>query len=304
MIFFWHLDFVIGSMVKIVRTNIITILLLAYLVIVVFLMLFKNISITPDRLFIFLLFGAVIAGRGVSFLRDWIPFIALILAYEMLRGFADGLFEVHVTELITGERFVFGGFLPTEVLQKAFYRAGEIGWHDIVATLIYFLHFPLPLVTAFFLWMKDRQHYFKFVIALLLLSFSGFITYLLYPAAPPWYAAERGLIDVTKITNLAVDYLGWTWNLSYYYSRLNPNPVAAMPSLHAAFPTLVLLALRAYRKKYFWFFLPYPPLVWLSTVYLGEHYFIDAFAGALYAVAAYYLVYNFSTVKNFFKKKA
>jgi membrane-associated phospholipid phosphatase len=105
-------------------------------------------------------------------------------------------------------------------------------------------------------------------------------------------------VSVTKITNLAVDHVGWSWNLSYYYSHLNPNPVAAMPSLHAAYPTLVLLALRRYRKTYFWFFLPYPLLVWLSTVYLGEHYVIDVIAGAAYAFAAYFVVYNFATVRR------
>jgi hypothetical protein len=35
-----------------------------------------------------------------------------------------------------------------------------------------------------------------------------------------------------------------------------------MPSLHAAYPTLALLALDA--TGYFWFFLPYPLLVWLD----------------------------------------
>src|SRR4030042_4324775 len=222
----------------------------------------------------------------------------------MVRGFADNHFPVHVTELIALERILFAGHLPTEVLQDLFYRAGVIGWQDIIATIIYFLHFPLPLLFGFYLWLKYKKHYYRFVIALLVLSFAGFVTFLLFPAAPPWYAANEGLISVTKITNLAVDHLGWTWNLSYYYSHLNPNPVAAIPSLHAAYPTLVLLALRRYSKKLFWYFLPYPALVWISTVYLGEHYVIDIIAGVAYAIAAYFLVYNFSSVKRFVLKLA
>ncbi|OGY24624.1 MAG: hypothetical protein A2126_04285 [Candidatus Woykebacteria bacterium GWB1_45_5] len=280
------------------RQNIITLLLIGYLAAVVILMLSRNVSITPDRLFIFLLFAAIIVGRLKSFLRDWAPFVALLLAYEMMRGFADSPFGVHVGLLVTWERALFAGYLPTEVLQDLFYKAGSIGWQDIAATIIYFLHFPLPLIFAFYLWLKYKSQYYRFIIALLILSFSGFITFLLFPAAPPWYAAKEGLISITKITNLAVDHLGWTWNLSYYYSRLNPNPVAAIPSLHAAYPTLVLLALRRVSKRGFWLFLPYPPIVWVSTVYLGEHYFIDAFAGAAYALAAYWLVYNFAVVKK------
>jgi len=286
------------------RQKIITFLLIAYLVVIVVLMLSRNVSITPDRLFIFLLFAAIILGRLKSFLRDWVPFLALLLAYEMLRGFADNHFTVHVGSLVSAEKALFAGYLPTEVLQDLFYKAGTIGWQDIAATIIYFLHFPLPLAAAFFLWVKNKQQYYRFVVALIILSFAGFITFLLFPAAPPWYAANEGLISITKITHLTVDRLGWTWNLSYYYAHLNPNPVAAIPSLHAAYPTLVLLALRRYNKRFFWFFLPYPPLVWLSTIYLGEHYAIDVIAGVAYAAAAYYLVYNFATVKRLVLKYA
>jgi membrane-associated phospholipid phosphatase len=281
------------------RQNTITVLLIGYLAAIIALMLSRNVSITPDRLFVFLLFAAVVVGRLKSFLRDWLPFVALLLAYEMLRGFADNPFGVHVASLVTWERTVFAGHLPTEILQRHFYQAGQIHWHDIGATIIYFLHFPLPLVSAFFLWLKDKSQYYRFIVALLALSFAGFITFLLFPAAPPWYAADQGLVSVTKITDLAVDHLEWRWNISYYYSHLNPNQVAAIPSLHAAYPALVLLALRRYNRKLLWWFLPYPLLVWLSIVYLGEHYAIDVIAGVIYAVAAYFLVYESAALCRF-----
>jgi len=280
------------------RQNTITALLIGYLAVIIVLMLSRNVSITPDRLFVVLLFAAVIVGRLKSFLRDWLPFVALLLAYEMLRGFADNHFSVHVASLVTWERTVFAGHLPTEVMQRHLYQAGQVRWHDIGATIIYFLHFPLPLVAAFFLWLKDRGQYYRFIVALLALSFAGFVTFLLFPAAPPWYAAEQGLISATKITDLAVDHLEWRWNISYYYSHLNPNQVAAIPSLHAAYPALVLLALRRYNRKLLWWFLPYPLVVWLSIVYLGEHYAIDVIAGVIYAVAAYFLVYEFAALRS------
>lgn len=279
------------------RQNIITGLLLGYLLIIIIFMLVKNISITPDRLFLYLLFAAVIAGRAWTFIKDWVPFLALLLGYEMLRGFADNFFSVAVEGLVKTEKILFGGYLPTEVLQNIFYKPGYIGPIDILGTAFYFMHFPLPLVVAFYFWMKDKSRYYKFVIALLLLSFAGFITFLLFPAAPPWYASQEGIISVIKINQLVVDHFGWQWDLSYYYQRLNPNPVAAMPSLHAAYPTLVLLALRNYKKKLFWFFLPYPIIVGFSTVYLGEHYVIDVIAGVFYTVIAYHIVYNFGKVK-------
>ncbi len=281
------------------KQNVITLVLLGYLAAVVALMIFKSVSITPDRFIIFIFFGAVLAGRAVSFVKDWAPFLGLLLGYEMLRGFADdrGL-GVQVESLVNIERSVFG-FIPTERLQDLLYTAGRVSWYDWVAVIAYFLHFPLPLMIAFFFWLKDKAQFNRFIISLLVLSFAGFITFLLLPAAPPWYAAERGFIESEKIINIIISQIGWSWNLSYFYDSLNPNPVAAMPSLHAAYPWLSFLALKNFSKKIAWFFLPYPFLVWFSLVYLGEHYVIDVIAGVAYAQVSFWVVYKFGTIKSF-----
>ena len=281
------------------KQNIITLVLFGYLAAVVVLMIFKSVSITPDRFIIFIFFGAVIVGRAASFIKDWAPFLSLLLGYELLRGFADdqGL-GVQVESLVNIERYIFG-FIPTERLQDLLYTSGRVAWYDWVAVVTYFLHFPLPLIVAFLLWLKNKAQFNRFIIALLVLSFSGFITFLILPAAPPWYAAERGFVETEKIINIIISQIGWDWNLSYFYDSLNPNPVAAVPSLHAAYPWLSFLALRNFSKKMAWFFLPYPFLVWFSIVYLGEHYVIDVIAGIVYAQASFWVVYNFGTIKGF-----
>lgn len=282
------------------RQRIITFLLAAYLVIMVGFMISRNLSITPDRFFVVLLFAALIVGRTRVFLKDWIPFIALILAYEMLRGFADTTgFKVHIGELINLEQNIFG-FIPTVELQKRFFDPNQIAWWDIGAVIVNFLHFPLPLIIAFYLWLKDRKAYWMFIIALLTLSFAGFVTYLLYPAAPPWYASQRaGLIEAYKIIDFVIAQVGWRWDFSYIYNNLNPNQVAAMPSLHSAYPWLSFLALRAFNKKLAWFFLPYPFLVWLSVVYSGEHYVIDVVAGIIFASVVYLIIYKSKILSQF-----
>lgn len=289
------------SLVK--KQNVMTTILLVYLAAVVVFMIVNSVSITPDRFVVFLFFGAVLLGRGLIFVKDWFPFLGLLLGYEMLRGFADdkGL-GVQVESLVNIERTIFG-FIPTEKLQTLLYVPGQVNWYDWVTVIIYFLHFPLPLITAFYLWIKDKSQFHRFTISLLVLSFAGFITFLILPAAPPWYAAERGFVDTEKIINIIIGQIGWDWNLSKFYDSLNPNPVAAMPSLHAAYPWLTFLALRNYAKKMAWFFLPYPILVWFSVVYLGEHYVIDVIAGIVYAQVAFLVVYKFSTIKKFVLEK-
>ena len=285
------------------RQNLITIILFGYLFIIIAFMLSRNMAITPDRFFVILLFATVILGRTRTFLKDWVPFIALLIGYEMLRGFADTAgFRVNVENLVNFERSIFG-FIPTEELQRRFFDPSHIHWYDIGAVLIDFLHFPLPLIAAFYLWIKDRHQYWKFIVALLTLSFAGFVTYLVFPAAPPWYAAQRAhLINVNKIVDFVVKDIGWGWDFSQIYNKLNPNQVAAMPSLHSAYPWLAFLALRNFNKKLALFFLPYPFLVWISVVYLGEHYVIDVIAGIIYATVAYLLVYRSKKLRNFIVK--
>ena len=69
-----------------------TIIFIIYLVVIVFLMLYKSVSLTPDRLLIVFLLGVIVLARSKlkSFLKDWLPFVGLLLGYEILRGFADG----------------------------------------------------------------------------------------------------------------------------------------------------------------------------------------------------------------------
>jgi hypothetical protein len=69
------------------------------------------------------------------------------------------------------------------------------------------------------------------------------------------------------------------------------NPIAAMPSLHAALPTLCLLVAIS---QFGWWALPmavYTVLALFGILYLGEHYLVDALAGILLAAAAFAAAY-------------
>ncbi|HVD01757.1 MAG TPA: phosphatase PAP2 family protein [Candidatus Dormibacteraeota bacterium] len=256
-----------------------------YLAIVFGVMLWRGISIEPQWVVLALMLVAVALGRGRAFLTDWLPFLVLFFGYEVMRGFAakTGFAPHDVSGL---ERAVFGGALPTLVLQHQFYNPAKVAPWDVAGMVLYFLHFPLPIVVGFIFWVNDRAHYWRFVSALLLMSFVAFVTFLFFPTAPPWIANKPD--GVVKIINETVDKL-WGPNnyfVSPIYSRLNPNLYAAFPSLHAAFPTLsAIYAWGRYRKVSF-FLIPYTACVWLAVVYLGEHYFVDVLAGVVYALAA------------------
>jgi membrane-associated phospholipid phosphatase len=64
--------------------------------------------------------------------------------------------------------------------------------------------------------------------------------------------------------------------------------VAAIPSLHAAWATLLFLFVyKLYGRRWAALAAIYPLLIYLGTIYEGEHYATDVFIGIAYAVAGY-----------------
>jgi len=259
-----------------------------YLALIFGVMLWRGVSIEPEWTLLALLVVAVALGRGRTFIEDWAPFLLLFFAYEAMRGFAAKTgFAPH--DLSGLERAIFGGAIPTLVLQRAFYHPGVVGIQDVVAMIFYFMHFVLPIVVGFIFWLNSREHYRRYIAALLVMSFLAFVTYLFWPSAPPWYQ----LHDVVKINDQTVHSL-WGYTLvSPIYHSFNPNPFAAFPSLHAAYPALATVyAWSRYRA------LGIGLLIWtaavlVSIVYLGEHYVVDAVAGFVYVAAAALIVESF-----------
>jgi PAP2 superfamily len=281
----------------------------AYIVILSAVMLVRGVSITPDVLLVAFGLAAVLLGRGRLFVRDWIPFIGLFFAYELMRGYADNIgLAVHVTDVLALERLLFVGLVPTQVLQDLFHPATGTDVLASVATVFYFLHFPLPIAVGFFLWLRRRRVYYDYVAALIVLAMAGFVTYVLLPVAPPWWAAEHGFLPgpdglpaIAYLKEQGFDQLarlfGFEGHYIYSYTiyDINPNQVAAFPSLHAAFPFLGFLFARRAFGRVGWILLAYSVCVWLSIVYLADHYVVDIIGGLLYASAAYWAVIHAPT---------
>jgi len=119
------------------------------------------------------------------------------------------------------------------------------------------------------------------------MSFAAFVFYLLLPVAPPWKVLpsvvkiiDHTLPSFTDIPGIPVPATVYHW--------LTPNQYAAMPSLHAAYPLLgTLFALRLWGRRA-WPALVYTACVWLSIVYLGEHYVVDIIGGVIFVLAVFF----------------
>ena len=247
---------------------------------------------TPTQIAIALFLLALMTARPLRFLRDWSPFVFLLLSYEALRGLSDGLVAgTSVQFPIRADRELFG-VLPTHYLQDRLWDPENIQWYDYVAAFVHPLHFVLPLGVAFGFWMSNSRHYWRFVGSYALLTYAGLVTYILYPMAPPWYAAEAGAIaPVERILDQVLWRHSVSQPLGFVYENFNPNPVAAMPSLHAAFPVLVFLVAVHLRPRWGWLTAAYPAVMDFALVYMGEHYVVDIFAGTIYGVVAFLVVW-------------
>lgn len=289
----------------------ITTLTIVYVVLICAFMISHRIWFSPDQFFVFAFLGAVIIGRALQFLIDWGPFVSFYLAYEFLRGFIPFVSKnVHIFPMIKIDNLIFGSNLTVK-LQSLLYNPVNLHWYDYVAVTFYVSHFVAPMIVGLILWTKDRKLFKIFALGFLILSYSAFITYLIFPAMPPWMASSFGYLPpIKEVTGVVMSHFLTSFNLPSIYSLMNADPVAAMPSLHAAFPFFVLLFAIKKWKKLGLLLLPYVLSVWFAVIYLGEHYFIDVLMGVLYATGAFiitqkkdYLAAKFTKFYNLLKMK-
>jgi len=219
-------------------------------------------------------------------LLDWLPFVGFLIVYDYTRGLADWVGRpIHVTEPLDLEKWLFHGAVPTQWLQQQLYDANVVRWYDVVVALVYVSHFVVVWAYAAVLYLRNRDRWGQWARRILLLSYAGLVTYILYPAAPPWYAANEGLLPgVVRIASRgfeAVHLHAASALISQAQGR--GNDVAAMPSLHGAFTAMLTVFL--------WPRLPnwgralmvvYTFLMGFSLVYGGEHYVVDILMGYLY----------------------
>jgi membrane-associated phospholipid phosphatase len=224
---------------------------------------------------------------------DWLPFIAVLYLYDYSRGAADALNRtVQVSLPAALDKTLFFGHLPSVWLQQHFYDPKHVHWWDVAASLVYATHFVLVWAIAAVLYRRNRAEWFAWARALVVLSFGALITFALMPSAPPWYAAQEGVIPpVNRFTTRGWDAIGLHQAGALLHQGQGVvNDVAAIPSLHTAFAVLVAVWFwpRVPRRARWWLrplLFVYPFVMLLSLVYFGEHYVVDGIAGALYVFA-------------------
>jgi hypothetical protein len=213
--------------------------------------------------------------REVLAKRDGVAQLAVVLgaftAYEAARHAMEPNWAqafANARRILSAEQVL--GLAWEQSLQRAF-----LALPDLVTALnlFYFVgHFLFTGVFFVWLYRRSRNGFRSFRDGFLIATAISVLVHWVFPTAPPRLAGV-GLED-TLLVFSGID-IGSPTSAAY------SNPVAAVPSLHAAYALGVGIGLIRYARAPLLRFagFVYPPLVVLTIVVTGNHFLLDAVAG-------------------------
>jgi|GEM_PF-2112108 len=243
----------------------------------------------------FLLIAAIGSVGARMFFRDWAIFLALIALFDSIRG---GIYlivreyglPVYMGYAIRWEEKVAGVPSVPHLLQNL-WLAKMPNWFEGFLVMLHGSHFLFFLFFGFFVYRCRPMVFPVFKKGFLMIAYLGLLCYFLVPTVPPWMAAnEFGVLPpLTRIID------------SYYFVHahelfqfFNTNEIAAMPSLHVAFPMFcAFLALRHFNRIIGLTVVLYAFATAFASVYLGEHYLVDALGGVFFGGLGYLVAEKF-----------
>jgi hypothetical protein len=213
--------------------------------------------------------------RELAARRDGTAQIAVVLGAVLAYEAARLAMEPNWAQAFTNARRVVSleqvlGIAWEQSLQRAF-----LAMPDLVTALniFYFVgHFLFTGIFFFWLYHRSRDGFRSFRDGFLVATAIAVVIHWLFPTAPP-RLAEDGIEDTLRVLS-GIDIGSPT-------SSALSNPVAAVPSLHAAYALGVGIGLLRYARSPLVRFAGaiYPPLVVLTIVVTGNHFVLDALAG-------------------------
>ncbi|MDA4111511.1 MAG: phosphatase PAP2 family protein [Thaumarchaeota archaeon] len=223
-------------------------------------------------------------------MKNWTPFLALLLSYEALQGIAGYVTNSgNVVSLAQIDQSVWG-FNLTGFVQSTF-SSQDLTY---LASFLYSLHFPIVIGSAVFFWYTDKKTYPKYVYALLLTSYLSLVTFVLMPTAPPWYSG----VASDSIGNASGPLSGLFNGVAQISRAIESDKFAAFPSLHGAYAILFSYFMIRSRLRLAFIALPITIGILFSTIYLGQHYLIDLVGGGIYAAISVVVVEKYLTRKK------
>lgn len=211
--------------------------------------------------------------------RDWFPFLVILLMYYSLWGDATHLLvpRDRDAELIALDQKLFG--FQASVAMQRYISQPLTAWMDFAYT---FHVLNVPIVGCFVYLRRPRHRFREMMAGVLVVTFIGLIGYLLVPAVGPMYTL-RGQYTVAlhaplELFNRQIEFMD--------YARIQRD---VFPSLHVGISFVVWLYAYRNSRRLFWILSPFILSLFVSTIYLRYHYLIDVVAGLVLAPLAFLL---------------
>ena len=242
------------------------------------------------------LYYASLATR--KFVIGYTPIIGYWTLYDSLRVFPNFNFkDAAIKELYDAEKALFGINTPNGIITPNEYfmlPENTSTFLDVFSGLCYINWISVPLLLLVYLWVKDKKYFVHFILAFFTVNIIGVFIYYLYPAAAPWYVTQYGFERQYGILGSPAGLAKFDefFGIGVFQNMygMNPNVFGAMPSLHCAFPTLVLLYGLGKFKWLNLLFALHAVGMWFAAVYTQHHYILDVLAGIGCAVLTYLLL--------------
>lgn len=213
--------------------------------------------------------------REILARRDGVAQLAVVLGAFAVYAAARHAMEPNWAQAFANARRIVSaeevlGLAWEQSLQRAF-----LALPDLVAALnvFYFVgHFVFTGIFFVWLYRRSRDGFRIFRDGFIVATAISVVVHWLFPTAPP-RLADVGLEDTLLLLS-GID-IGSPTSAAY------SNPVAAVPSLHAAYALGVGIGVIRYARP-LWLRAAgfvYPPLVLLTIVVTGNHFVLDAVAG-------------------------
>ncbi|MVN75303.1 phosphatase PAP2 family protein [Hymenobacter sp. HMF4947] len=244
------------------------------------------------------------------FITGFSIFVIFWVLYDYMKAFPNYAYRaVDIAQLYTTEKSLFGIHTAGKILTpNEYWLLNGNSVLDVACGIFYLCWVPIPLGFAGYLFFKNRKLFFEFSLTFLLVNILGFIVYYLHPAAPPWYVQQHGFefqpLTMGSTAGLVKFDSFFGVNIFKSIYAKNSNIFAAMPSLHSAYPVIVLFYASKNKSGIATaaFFVVMVG-IWFSAVYTSHHYVLDVLAGiaiSLTGIAIVRLLLAKSSVFNRF----
>jgi hypothetical protein len=152
-------------------------------------------------------------------------------------------------------------------------------WFNYAASYWYqFSHISVAMAVLVWCWWKRPLAYRAFRNAIVMIKIAGLTIFLLFPVAPPRLLPGAGFIDADRLVGFGSNDVG----------PVTADQFGAFPSLHIAWAVWVAVLMftltRNRRLARIWICYPFVTLI--AIVATGNHFVLDAVAGAILALAA------------------